>query len=123
MIAAIEERVGGSYAAPMRSLGLRLLALIAALLMPFGMPAAAAAPSHHEQMSTMTMEHCPDPDKAPAGKGALAECTMACAAALPASDLPPPDGPVAFRVPVEPSAIATLSGIDMEIATPPPRLS
>jgi hypothetical protein len=107
----------------MRSLALRLLSLIAIMLMPFGMSAATAAPVHHEHAGAMSMQHCPEPNQAPAGKGALADCAMACAAALPAQDLTPTDAPPTLRSPVEPTFIPALSGIEMELATPPPRLS
>jgi hypothetical protein len=107
----------------MRSAFLRLLAFVAVLLMPFGMSAAPADPVHHEEMGAMTMQHCPDEDSKPHSKGALADCTMACASALPAAELPQPKTPLAFRVPVEPHLIPSLSGIELEIATPPPRQS
>ena len=123
MIVAIEDRSARGYAARMRSLVIRLLALIAVLLMPFGMSAATAAPAHHEHAGAMPMGHCPDPVQSPAGKGALADCTMACASALPAADLASTDAPSALRSPVEPTFIPALSGIELEIATPPPRLS
>jgi hypothetical protein len=106
----------------MRLLVLRLLALVAVLLMPFGMSAAPAASMPH-QMSAMSMQHCPQPASGPASKGVLGDCTMACSAALPAayiglavlhpfSPLLPP-----------PSLFRPLPGIELEIATPPPRLT
>ena len=123
MKSAIEAAAVSHYSAGMRSALLRLLAFVAVLLMPFGMSAAPAAAAHHEQMGAIAMQHCPDRNSKPHSTGALADCTMACAAALPAAELPQPGTPLAFRVPVEPNVIPSLSGIELEIATPPPRLS
>lgn len=123
MKSAIEATTVSHYSTGMRSAFLRLLAFVAVLLMPFGMSAAPAAAAHHQQTGAMAMQHCPDQKSKPHSKGALADCTMACAAALPAAELPQPDTPLAFRVPVEPNAIPSLSGIELEIATPPPRQS
>jgi hypothetical protein len=115
--------VGEFYRVAMSTFVCRLLALFAVLLMPFGMSAVPAAAAQHEQMGAMAMQHCPDQNSKQPSKGALADCTMACAAALPAAELPQPATPLAFRVPVEPNVIPSLSGIELEIATPPPRLS
>ena len=59
----------------------KLLVLLAVLLMPLGMTSAAASASHHE-MASMPMGHCPIRDSRDLKSGA--ECTMVCAAALPA---------------------------------------
>jgi hypothetical protein len=107
----------------MRSFVCRLLMLAAVLLMPFAMSAAPAAAAHHAQMSTMPMQHCPEPDRGTAGKSAVAHCTMPCSAALPAVDLVVMTTPPELGAPVEPGFIRALRGIQLEIATPPPRLS
>jgi hypothetical protein len=106
----------------MRQIVLRLLALLAVMLMPFGMAAAPATAVQHEQMA-MPMQHCPEPGSSGHSTGALAHCTMACASALPATDLQiAGTHPVSKLVP-QPALIAALSGIELEIATPPPRRS
>lgn len=123
MIPVIEKAGSSDYPERMRLLALRLLALVVVMLMPFGMSAAPAASLHQEQMGMVPMQHCPEPSQAPAGKGALADCTMACAAALPAMDLASAEMPLLLPPPIEEAVIATLSGIELEIATPPPRLT
>ncbi|HWI77424.1 MAG TPA: hypothetical protein VNS53_10140 [Sphingomicrobium sp.] len=104
----------------MRSLLLRLLAFVAVVLMPFGMAAAPAAPMQHQQMA-MTMQHCPEPDSSRHSTAALADCTMACASALPATDLEIAGAHPVSRFTPKPMLVAALSGIELEIATPPPR--
>jgi hypothetical protein len=101
---------------------LRLLVLATLMLMPLGMAAAPAAPLH--QQTAMPMGHCSERDSTPHPTGALAACTMACASALPATDLQPVAGahPVSKFTPTAP-VVAALTGIELEIATPPPRQS
>ena len=107
------------YVGPVRSVIARLVLLVAVLLMPLGMAAPAEA---HPATNMAMMSHCPD--RAPAHhqpKGALAACTMACSAALPAMDrvaaepLPPLPMTVA-DAPAHP-----LRGLHPETATPPPK--
>jgi hypothetical protein len=107
----------------MRSLELALLALVAVLLMPFGMSAANAAAPDHQQMSAMAspMQHCPEPASSPRSKGVLADCAMACSAALPAGELAMAVSLVHTPPLLETSVLPALSGIELEIATPPPR--
>jgi hypothetical protein len=66
-------------------------------------------------------EHCPD-DSSEAGSWILAECAMPCSAALPAID-----SPTGFRlnspVPEKAMLVLGLPGIELEIATPPPKLT
>lgn len=121
MIATIEARSVHRYGARMRSIMLHLLALIAVMLLPFGM-AAAPAEAHQMQMPSATAtEHCPD-DSSETGSWVLAECAMPCSAALPAVD-----APTGIRVllPAPEKAIFVLGlpGIELEIATPPPKLT
>lgn len=119
---------------PMAAAVLRLLALIALVLMPFGMasaPALAASGGNDHRMAMgndmagMDMSHCADGkdqqrDKAPTPKSM--DCMAACAA------IPAP-GPSSLAEAINPSLpravfLATLfSGIDLEIATPPPKLA
>lgn len=123
MIATIVPVGLRGYGARMRCLALRLLALFALLMLPFGM-AAAPAQAHdmHPAASTMPADHCPDEDSAPDSQATFAGCAMPCSAALPADF--PVTGPEVFTGgPSEPSLGPTLSGIELEIATPPPKLS
>ena len=111
------------YGASMIAALLRLLTVLALVLMPFGMvsiPAAAEAMAADH--ATMPMGHCgdqSDQDKAPAHTSQQMHCAMC--AALPASE---PPTPAAGVPPSTPRSIATVSrfdGIELEIATPPPR--
>jgi hypothetical protein len=119
----IEAKRCVAYRLFMQSLFLRLLLLVAVALMPFGMAAAPAASVQHQQMAGAATQHCAEKESNGGTTQVLADCTMACAAALPAADLPPPDGPAASRMRGQPTFIPTLSGIELEIATPPPRAS
>ncbi len=121
MIATIEARSVHRYGARMRSIMLHLLTLIAVMLLPFGM-AAAPAEAHQMQMPSATAtEHCPD-DSSETGSWVLAECAMPCSAALPAID-----APTGIRllspVPEKAKLVLGLPGIELEIATPPPKPS
>jgi hypothetical protein len=102
----------------------KLLLLLTVILMPLGMtPPAAAAPTHHAPMASMPMQHCPEQSPKHTGKAGFVECTMACAAALPASD---PSGhtlPVIACTPVQPCLADRLQGLHPETATPPPKRS
>lgn len=122
MIATIEARPVAGYWPAMRSLLLRLLAFVAVALMPFGMASAPAAPAQHQQMA-MPMRHCPEPDSSRHSTGAPGDCTMACASALPATDLEIAQEHPLSKVTPDPAVIAALTGIELEIATPPPRRS
>ena len=122
MNSAIETDRKPLYRVRMRSVLLRLLAFVTVLLMPFGMAAAPVAPMQHQQMA-MPMKHCPEPDSSHRSTGAVAGCTMACASALPATDLEVAGAHPLSRLVPQPALIAALMGIELEIATPPPRLS
>jgi hypothetical protein len=107
----------------MRSLALRLLLLAAVLLMPFGMAPAPANAAHGLAHASMPMQHCPD--QGPAGhlKGGVAECSMACAAALPASDVPREGSLARVSEPAPPFRAQRLHGLHPETAIPPPKQS
>lgn len=122
MKTAIERPSIGRYGAPM-TLFVRLLALLAMVLMPFGMAAAPAAPveSHHSSAAS-GIEHCPDESSKNDLAGGPGGCAMPCSAALPASDLPAPSLPYARYSGESPIAVI-LAGIELEIATPPPKHS
>jgi hypothetical protein len=102
----------------------KLLGLIAALLMPLGMTAApAAAAQHHGTAASMPMEHCPDQDSKAGSKAGFAQCTMACSAALPATDLGTNQPMLIVCTPTQARAAHRLQGLHPETATPPPKLS
>jgi hypothetical protein len=122
VIFAVETGAIPPYSAEMHSVFLRLLVFIAVVLMPFGMAAAPAASMQHQQM-TMPMQHCPEPGSSHHSTGALADCTMACASALPATDLQIADAHPVSKFTPRPTLVAALPGIELEIATPPPRRS
>jgi hypothetical protein len=100
----------------------KLLVLMAVLLMPFGMAPAGAA-GHHAASASMVMSHCPDQKTADHAKGGAVECTMACAAALPAIDAPGQQPLLVACEPLEQSAAERLHGLHPETATPPPKHS
>ena len=97
----------------------RLVLIFAVLLMPLGMAPAAAA--HHDMSAAMPMEHCPDQAPNHHSKGGIADCTMACAAALPAIAAPPADRSFVAREPVAAVSADPLHGLHPETETPPPR--
>jgi hypothetical protein len=101
-----------------------LVATSAVLIMPFSMPAAAHVSSQNRAKAGMAMSHCPDQGTKHDGKGAIAECTMACSAALPAS--PQPIYPVQFLIacdPALPQLAPRLTDLHPDTATPPPKHS
>ena len=100
----------------------KLLTLIAVLAMPFGMSAAPAATMQHHAAS-MPMPHCPEQAPGHDSKGAFVECTMACSAALPATDLSGKQPEFGKAQPAWPAATRQLHGLHPETATPPPKLS
>ena len=100
----------------------KLLTLIAVLAMPLGMTAAPAAAMQHHAAS-MPMQHCPEQAPGHDSKGAFVECTMACSAALPATDRSSEQPPVAEAERARPLAMRQLHGLHPETATPPPKLS
>ena len=102
----------------------KLLTLIAVLLMPLGMTTApaAAAQQHHASAATMSTEHCPD-EGMPHAKGGIAQCTMACAAALPAMDSTAGEAVTIICTPEVPAAALRLHGVRPDTATPPPKAS
>ena len=99
----------------------RLIALLCVLLMPLGMQPAAAMPVQHH--AAMPMRHCPEQRPNHHSKGDFAECTMACSAALPASDLSRSEPCSIAGAQTEPALAQALRGLHPETATPPPRRS
>jgi hypothetical protein len=97
----------------------KVLILLAVLLLPFGMAPVPAA-TQHGAMAGMPM-HCPDQGSKHKSNGAFAECTMACASALPAVDRlqqePMPYEPGFVTAPL----VHVLQGLHPDTETPPPK--
>jgi len=111
------------YGACMTAALLRLITLLALVLMPFGMASAPAMaqlmPANHAMGQSGHCGKQTDQDKAPSHPSQQIHCAMC--AALPASD---PPTPIAELRPTAPRIIASVSpfnGIELEIATPPPK--
>jgi hypothetical protein len=100
----------------------KLLTLIAVLLMPLGMMAAPAAAMPHHSAS-MPMQHCPDQAPAHGMKAGFAECTMACASALPAVESGSDEPVVIVPEAAVAVAVQSLHGLHPDTATPPPKRS
>jgi hypothetical protein len=96
------------------------LLVVAVLLMPFGMTPAAATAAHHHGAS-MPMQHCPEQGSNHGAKGAFAECTMACSAALPAAEIVRDTPPLTISLPTELMVAQALHGLHPDTATPPPK--
>jgi hypothetical protein len=115
-VSGYQQRVGTLLA--------RLLLVAAVLLMPLGMSdAAARQPAPAAPHVMMSMSHCPDSAPDHHRKGGIAECTMMCAAALPATQLACAGQPVVRSEPSPAETAAQLHGLHPETATPPPRNS
>ena len=113
------------YGEHMAAALLRLMAIAAFVLMPFGMTGATASTGPlRADVSAMAMGagHCdeqPGKERAPS---AQMDCTAMCTA-LPAADVWVPLCVLRPTAPRTLTIAAPFSGIEPEIATPPPRLS
>jgi hypothetical protein len=98
----------------------RLSALVALVLMPFGMAAApAVAQSHLQGIADGLCADPPGPLNDPLPKSG--ECIMSCVLVMP--DITP-SGFIMIQVarPLRPRAVCA-HGLEPEITTPPPKLS
>ena len=98
---------------------LRLVTAIALMLMPLGMAQAAAvgAPASAAVEAGHCDEHS-EPGKAPAGPNHhCAACT-----AIPSVDSPLARTEITPQAPLTAEPVDPLPGLELEIATPPPRL-
>jgi len=111
------------YVVYMRMLIAKLLVLVAVLLMPLGMAPAAAAVGDQPMAMDMTKGHCPDQRSQHDPKAGIAECTMACAGALPAAELATHEPLLIVSEPVQTATTPLLHGLHPETATPPPKSS
>ena len=116
-MSVIVQTASSSYGHRMTAAMVRFLTLLALVLMPFGMagtPAIAqpmAQNGHCDQQS--------DHDKAPVHKSQQMHCAMC--AALPASDPPNSSAAIPHSSPRLIATVSPFNGIELEIATPPPR--
>ena len=113
-----------SYVVKVPTMLSKLLLLLSVMFMPFGMSSAgasAASMDHHAMMGAAAMEHCPDQPSKPDRMDGMAMCAMACASALPAQEPAREQAPKKDHQLVVPMAERTMSGIQPEIATPPPK--
>ena len=111
------------YAGAVRNLIARIVLLLAVLLMPLGMTPSAASAAHHTMAAGMPMEHCPDQTPRHDPKGALGQCTMACAAAVPASTASAEEPHLVTSEAAMPGLTQRLHGLHPDTATPPPKLA
>jgi hypothetical protein len=101
----------------------RIALTLAILLMPLGMTPSAASEPHHMTAVGAAMQHCPDQAPRHDPKGTLAQCTMACAAAVPASTASAEEPPMVAAELITPAVAERLRGLHPETATPPPKLA
>ena len=111
-----------AYFAPMPSMVLRLLTLVALVLMPFGMGTASATTAHHEPAATA--QHCDEHGGQPAeqSRDEAMDCAVSCsmlAIAEAGIGDPPPSRRLSLGRPLAEGA----TGIHPDTATPPPKLS
>lgn len=119
MTSVIAHQGRAAYFVGMPRLVLRMFAIVAVLLMPAGM---AAAPAFAQPAATGEEGHCGDHEQPTQETGKSQLHCMACGA-LPAL---PTSAEAAALLPKPPKVIArtrAISGIVLEIATPPPKLS
>src|SRR4051812_36141205 len=100
----------------------KLLLLMTMLLVPLGMSPAAAM-AHHSPAAAMPMRHCPEQGSKHQSKAGFAECTMACSAALPATDIDAERPSLNAPPSITPGAQHALRGLHPDTATPPPKVS
>ena len=106
----------------MRAAVIKFVLLLGVLMMPLGM-APVNAGAAHQAMAGMPAGHCPDQSSGHERKAGIAECTMACAAALPAGVATADEPPVMVAAPCIAVPSEPLHGLHPETATPPPKVS
>ena len=122
-MSVIVQTASNPYGARMLATLFRFVTLLALVLMPFGMigtPAnAQPMPANHEMVQQGHCDEQRDGDKAPAHSSKQMHCAMC--AALPATDPPSPSAGIRPMTPRKIATVSPFNGIDLEIATPPPR--
>ena len=106
----------------MKTAIIKLVLLLSVLLMPFGMTSVAAS-GRHQAMAGMPMGHCPDQSSGHEKKAGIAECTMVCAAALPAAVRSAAEPLVVVGASDVSGSPQALRGLHPDTATPPPKFS
>lgn len=102
---------------------LRLIALFALVLMPFGMgmlPASAAAPASHSSMDPQSGGHCGDETETGSTTAVGSHCGGSCSA-LPGLVRPDLAAAVLPSLQRAPCLAPALVGISPAPSTPPPR--
>ena len=110
-----------AYARQVRRLIAQIVLMLSVLAMPLGMQ-AAAAPAQPHSTAAMPMGHCPG-EQGQGAQSGIAECTMICAAALPAVAPRQPRAVLIVCEPPRTAGVQRLDGIEPDIATPPPKRS
>ena len=106
----------------MPSMVLRLLALLALVLMPFGMGTASAIPVHHAPAAAA--QHCDEHGGQPAGQSRdkAMDCAVSCSMlAVAEARIDRPSA--ALPVPTARPLAERDAGLHPDTATPPPKLS
>lgn len=99
----------------------RLLTLIALMLMPLGMTGAPAVASPMPASRMMaSADHCDDESHPNPAPGSKMDCAALCTA-LPATDAPEPAPILQPTAPRLIGGATPFTGIDLEVATPPPK--
>ena len=100
---------------------LRLMTLLAFVMMPFTMPAAAA--EAQAMPHAMVAGHCDEhPDQPGAPATDMAQCMLMCAA-LPAGQKLAATPLTIPKAPRQLALVEPIHGIILDIATPPPRVA
>ena len=100
---------------------LRLLALAALVVMPFGMSAASAGPAHHAPAAAAA-GHCDEQGGQPAEDPGdrLAGCTAGCSMFI--AEIAPPEAPIVLLGQAMTGMVEQRwSSLPPETATPPPK--
>ena len=122
-MSVIVQTASKPYGAGMIAALFRFVTLLALVLMPFGMistPAnAQPMPANHAMAQQGHCDEQSDSNKAPAHSSQQMHCAMC--AALPASEPPSPCAGIRLNTPRIIATVSPFNGIDLEIATPPPR--
>ena len=122
-MSVIVQTAWRSYGPCMAATAITLLTLLALVVMPFGMgggPASAQSmPAEHSSAPSGHCDQQSGQDEVPVKSPQLMHCAMCLA--LPAAETP---GHTVALIPVAPrtmAPVASFNGIELEIATPPPK--
>ena len=100
----------------------KILLFLAVLLSPLGMTAAPAV-AGHSSAAEMPKGHCGDGGDHQKQLPGIADCAMACAAALPAFEAVAPAVLPAARISHVPTAAKRLPSLPPQMTTPPPKFA